>query len=270
MTTRIGLTLVAFAVLTTGSLAAQGRTQLAPNLYVYAEREGNVAVFANAEGAFVIGPLSAASTAEISADLGRLTQSPRRYVIAMPHANSATEGDGGWGRAGAFVATHEAAWNRFGEGNAPPAAFSEVLKFGIGSEGVHAVHQMPGHSDADVLVHFEGSRVVYLGELLPGDGYPIIERTGNLDSLVAVLEPWVRSGNQFVPARGPALHAADVRAFRDMLVTMRDRVAAAKRAGQSVEQVVAAHPSAEFDARYGHGRVTADAFVREVFRDAGP
>ena len=35
----------------------------------------------------------------------------------------------------------------------------------------------------------------------------------------------------------------------------------------SASQVIAEHPTAEFDAKWGHGRVPAEAFVQEVYRD---
>jgi hypothetical protein len=59
-----------------------------------------------------------------------------------------------------------------------------------------------------------------------------------------------------------------VRAFRDMLVVMRDRIRALAQAGRTADQVVAARPSAEFDARWGSGRVSPEAFVRSVYRAA--
>jgi hypothetical protein len=49
------------------------------------------------------------------------------------------------------------------------------------------VHQKPGYSDADTLVHFHVANLLYLGEVFPGDGYPAIDRSqgGTLDGLLA-------------------------------------------------------------------------------------
>lgn len=250
-------------------------TELSPGALLFATAAGNVVAVVTPEGAFVVGPLSLASTAGIQAALSPRTPSPVRYVIAAPRGLAQGEGDGGWGHLGALVATHEDAWGRLGDparlpaGTAAPvAAFSEVLKFDLGGHAIHIVHQKAGYSDADVLVHFENDELVYLGESLPGDGYPVIdaEQHGTLDGLIQTLSPWTRNGPRFVPARGPILRSSDVMALRDMLVTMQGRVRAMVQSGQTADQVVAAHPSAEFDARFGHGRVTPDAFVREVYR----
>ena len=56
-----------------------------------------------------------------------------------------------------------------------------------------------------------------------------------------------------------------MQAFRQMIVTVRDRVKENTDAGKTEAEIVAAHPTAEFDSRWGRGRVKPDDFVREVF-----
>jgi hypothetical protein len=48
--------------------------------------------------------------------------------------------------------------------------------------------------------------------------------------------------------------------YRDMIVSVRDTVQASIKQGRSENQIVAAHPSAKFDAQWGNGRVTPEAF----------
>lgn len=260
-----------------GTARAQA-TEVVPGFLVYATPGGNIAVAIGTDGVFVVGPLTVASTATIQADLARRTQVAQRYALTTQQPLGQGEGDGGWQRLGAYVAGHENTTGRLYDeserlgrlhAEIPRVAFSEVIKFSLGGQEIHAVHQRPGHSDADVLVHFENVGVVYLGEMLPGDGYPVIDSTmgGSIDGLIDVLRPWAGpNGNRFVPARGAVQRNTDVRAFRDMLIAVRDRVRSLAGQGRTLEQIVAAHPAAEFDARYGHGRVTADAFVRSLFR----
>ena len=261
----------------TTTATAQAPEQVGQGFLLYATPAGNIGVAIGQAGVFIVGPVSVASTATIQADLARRTQVAARYVVVTQQAAGHSEGDGGWARLGAFVAAHETTTGAMHReearitsagGAIPRIAFSEVLKFDLGGQDIHAVHQAPGNTYADLLVHFENAGVVYLGETLPGDGYPVIDTAlgGTLDGFIETLRPWAgQGGNRFVGARGPAQRGTDVRAFRDMLVTMRDRVRALRQAGRTIEQVVAAHPSAEFDARFGHGRVTPDEFVREVY-----
>jgi len=130
-----------------------------------------------------------------------------------------------------------------------------------------AVHQKPGYSNADAIVHFHVANLIYLGEAFPGDGYPAIDAAqgGTLEGLVNTLDGWTDSAFRIVPARGEVTDGASVKAFRDMIVAVRDRVKPLIAAGRTERQILAEHPTADFDTRWGHGRVQPDQFVREVY-----
>jgi cyclase len=245
-------------------------TELAPQLLLLAAPEGNMVVSVGPDGAFVVGVRGVSTTAHVSALIAARTQSSRRYVIISPQDSAHAQGDAGWGRLGAFVAIHENALRRLGtkaEVDRPHISFSDVLAIDLNGESIHVVHQQPGYSDADALTHFHNAGVIYLGEAYPGDGYPLIDvkQGGTLDGLVKTLDPWAGTSLRIVPARGPIVSGADVKTFRDMIVAVRDRVRALVKAGRSVDQVIAARPTAAYDARWGRGRVSAEAFVREVY-----
>ena len=149
----------------------------------------------------------------------------------------------------------------------PRIAFSEVLTFDMNGDSIHIIHQKPAYSDADSVVHFHVAKVVYLGEVFPGDGYPPIdpEQGGDLAGLVKMLV-WTDPTFHIVPARGKVTDGGSVKEFRDMIVATRDRVQTLIKQGRTEDQIVAAHPTAEFDGRWGHGRVSPDAFIRELYR----
>ncbi len=259
-------------------------TEVTPNLLVFATSTGNVIASVGPDGALLVGTPSAASTPEISSILARRTKSAVRYVVIAPQDTAHSEGDAGWGSRGAFVAMQENALDRLG-GHAmgapkplpprlielgvdrPRVAFSEVLTFDLNGEAIHAVHQPPGYSNADAIVHFHVANLIYLGEVFPGDGYPRIdlEQGGKLDGLVSLLNRWTGNTLRIVPARGKVTTGADVKAFHDMIVTVRDRVQHLIAAGRTENQVLAEHPTAEFDARWGRGRVRPDEFVQEIY-----
>lgn len=289
---------IACIVLPRFNLAAQGTnpaqqrikmTEITPNVLVFATRTGNVLASVGPDGALLIGMPSAESTEQVSNILAIRTQSTFRYVVIWPEDPAHSEGDAGWQRRGAFVAIHENALGhmsinsgnmmelpkgpqRFAELGVelPRIIFSEVLAFNMNGDAIHIVRQKPGYSDADALAHFHVNKVVYLGEDFPGDGYPLIDEKqhGTLTGLLATLEavePWVDASMHVVPARGEVTNGAGLQAFHDMIVTVRNRIKDLVKQGQNEEQVIARHPTADFDARWGGGRVTPDAFVKEVF-----
>jgi len=280
---------LALSLALTGGLARAadkrvGVTELAPNLLVFATSSGNVVASVGADGALLVGTPSAASTQAISKILASRTKSPFRYVVIAPQPADHSEGDAGWGQLGAFVAMHESALQRLGGdtmGAPPPTparlvqlgvdrpriAFSDVLAFDLNGESIHIVHQKPGYSNADALVHFHVASLIYLGEVFPGDGYPSIDpaQGGSLEGFVKALDPWTDSSFQVVPARGKVTNGAALKAFRDMIVAVRDRVQRMISSGSSQADVLAGHPTSDFDAQWGHGRVQPEEFVREVY-----
>jgi hypothetical protein len=141
------------------------------------------------------------------------------------------------------------------------------LAFDINGESIHVVHQRPGYSNADAIVHFHVANLIYLGEVFPGDGYPLIDpaQGGTLDGLVNTLDGWTDSAFHIVPARGKVTNGASVKDFRDMIVTVRDRVKRMIDGGRTESQVLLEHPTANFDTRWGHGRVSSDQFVRGIY-----
>src|ERR1700730_3058685 len=261
-----------------------GVTEITPELLVITTTAGNAVASVGPDGALLVGTPATASTPYISNLLARRTKSAVRYVVIAPQDLAHSEGDAGWGRRGAFVAMHENALRRLGGdtmGAPPPLsprfvklgvdrpriAFSEVLAFDLNGESIHVVHQKPGYSDADAIVHFHVAKVVYLGEAFPGDGYPAIDpaQGGTVDGLVKTLDGWTDSSFHVVPARGKVTTGATVKTLRDMIVTVRDRIKRMIEAGRTEREVLAEHPTTDFDAEWGHGRVRPEEFVHDVY-----
>ncbi|HTJ19461.1 MAG TPA: hypothetical protein VL494_21915, partial [Steroidobacteraceae bacterium] len=53
--------------------------------------------------------------------------------------------------------------------------------------------------------------------------------------------------------------------FRDMLVTVRNNVAALKQQGKQLDEIVAAKPTAAFDAKWGNFVFNGDQFTKMVY-----
>jgi len=279
-----GLFLVLVVPIAIGAQDAIGVTEITPQLLVFSTAAGNVIASVGPEGALLVGTPAAASTPRIASILASRTKSPVRYVVIAQQDLAHSEGDAGWGRRGAFVAMQENALRRLGgdtmsEVPPPPPqfvklgvdrpriAFSEVLAFDLNGESIHIVRQKAGYSDADAIVHFHLAKVVYLGEVFPGDGYPSIDpaQGGTLDGLIKTLDGWTDSSFHVVPARGKVANGSTVKAFRDMIVTVRDRIQHMIAEDRTESEVLAAHPTSDFDAHWGHGRVRPDDFVHEVY-----
>jgi glyoxylase-like metal-dependent hydrolase (beta-lactamase superfamily II) len=192
---------------------------------------------------------------------------------------------------GAAILSHENVMLRMtgqiaGEQASPSGAVPTDTFYGEGmklshffnGEGVQLLHQPAAHSDGDTLVYFRGSDVIVAGDIYLTTSYPIIDAkrggtiTGVIDGLNRILDLSIsefrtEGGTLVVPGHGRISDAADVAYYRDMVTIIRDRIAAMKRTGMTLDQVKTAKPTADYDGRYGAttGVWTTDMFVEAVY-----
>ena len=146
-------------------------------------------------------------------------------------------------------------------------------------EGVQLIHQPAAHTDGDTMVFFRYSDVLATGDIFVTTSYPIIDLArggsinGTIDALnhmldIAVPEFRLEGGTYVIPGHGRLCDAADVAYYRDMTTIIRDRIQDSIKKGMTLEQVKAAHPTSDYDGRYGSttGFWTTDAFVEAVFK----
>lgn len=146
-------------------------------------------------------------------------------------------------------------------------------------EGVITYHQPAATTDGDSIVFFRGSEVIHAGDVFSTVSYPHIdvEHGGSIEGEIAALNsildlaiPENRSqgGTWVIPSHGRLSDTADVASYRNMVTMIRDRVRAMISDGMTLEQVIAARPTMDFDGRYGSetGPWTTDMFVEAVYR----
>ena len=255
----------------TATARAQGKfpiTKLATDVYLIVAPSGNMVAQTGASGIVLAGAQAAASTAGVVAALRTVSTAPVRYVLFAPGDSMGDEGDAGWSARNATVVAHERM--RMTAPHVRSAlGFSEVLQIYLDGGSVHAVHQPPGHTKADIIVHFESMRVLYLGNAFVAKGYPRIDVHGgaSVDSLIKEVSPFAGfDGVQIVPGRGAVSTAADLGAYRDMLKGVREKVSALVAQKQTLAEVIAAKPTAAWDATYGRAGARPEQFVEMVYR----
>jgi glyoxylase-like metal-dependent hydrolase (beta-lactamase superfamily II) len=149
------------------------------------------------------------------------------------------------------------------------------------NEPVVIMH-LPANTDGNSIVLFRKSDVVSTGDLFDLTEFPIIDlRAGGsiqamVDSLNRLIDVTVPSANSaggtlVVPGHGRISDHADVVYYRDMVSIIRDRVQDMIKRGLTLDQVKAARPTRDYDARYGKqtGTWTTDMFVEAAYRSLG-
>ena len=138
----------------------------------------------------------------------------------------------------------------------PDATFAQNMQLTFNGERIDLLHFGPAHTTGDAAVIFRMHNVVHLGDVFNNSGYPFIDTDngGDLDGTIAFCEAVLKELNAdsiVVPGHGAVAKQADLVAYVAMLKGVRAKLAALIATGASLEQVVAAKPTAEWDARYG-------------------
>jgi glyoxylase-like metal-dependent hydrolase (beta-lactamase superfamily II) len=192
----------------------------------------------------------------------------------------------------ASVIAHENVLNRMsapaGKESPTPAAawptdtyFDEFHKLPayFNGEAVIVYHAPAANTDGDSLVFFRHSEVISAGNIFSTISYPMIdiEKGGSIEGVIsglnkildlAVAEYRAQGGTWIIPGRGRLSDTADVASYRNMVTIIRDRVKDLIVRGNTLEQVLAAKPTMDFDGRYGSntGNWTTDMFVEAVYK----
>lgn len=129
----------------------------------------------------------------------------------------------------------------------------------------------PAHTDGDLSVYFQKADVLVTGDTYWNGIYPFIDTVsgGSIDGMIKAANTNIALSTektQVVPGHGPVAGRAALIEFRDMLVAIRENVAALKRQGKSLDQVIAARPTAAYDQKWGNFVIDPAFFTRLVYR----
>ena len=69
-----------------------------------------------------------------------------------------------------------------------------------------------------------------------------------------------------IPGHGPIGGKAELTEYRDLLVTVRDRISALKKDGKSLTEILAAKPTAAYDAKWAGFFINGDFFTKLVYK----
>jgi glyoxylase-like metal-dependent hydrolase (beta-lactamase superfamily II) len=140
-----------------------------------------------------------------------------------------------------------------------------------GTETVRLRAYMPSHTDGDLSAYFTKADVLLTGDTYWNGLYPFIDYVagGSIDGMIAAANANIAMAGEktiIVPGHGPLGTRADLIEYRDMLVTIRTNVAALKKQGRTLEETIAAQPTAAFDAKWGQMIISPALFTTLVYR----
>jgi cyclase len=256
-------------------------TKLGANFYVLEGQGGAIGVLVGPDGVFMVDSQFAPLSEKIAAAIKQLTDRPIRFMVNTHVHGDHTGGNENFAKMGVTIISRDELRARLAappNGPRPaPASLPLVTYRGgmtlhMNGEDVQLIPVPAAHTDGDTMVRFPGVDVIMTGDFYRSVGYPNIDRAngGTLNGLVAGLNAVIdtaRPTTKIVPGHGAIVDKTAVAAHRDMVLAIRDRVAALVRQGKTQDEVVAAKPTSEYDARVPQPGQTADRFVGQLYAE---
>jgi glyoxylase-like metal-dependent hydrolase (beta-lactamase superfamily II) len=153
----------------------------------------------------------------------------------------------------------------------PTDIFTRERTLKLNGTTIELKYYGPAHTDSDISVTFPEANVVHVADTFWNGIYPFIDYStgGSIDGMIAASDVNLAATDDdtiVIAGHGKAVgNKAELKEWRDMLVATRDNVAALKRQGRSGDEVVAAKPTAAFDAKFGNFVIDPAFFTRLVY-----
>jgi len=260
---------------------------IAPGIYMLKGRGGNVGLTVGVDGAAIIDDQFADMAPKIRAAVAMLSDQPVEFVINTHLHGDHTGGNDAFGKTGAVIIAHENVRKRLGTPQVNPTTnatieararealpvitFADSASLHFNDDELEFTHLPNAHTETDIIVRFKKANVLHMGDCFTG-GFPFIDGNtgGTLDGLIRAHETvlaTVDDNTKIIRGHGPLGNKAELQAYHDMLVAVRDRVAKLVKAGKSQEDVVKARPTKEFEEKYGGGSFNAEQWIGRAYVD---
>jgi cyclase len=262
-------------------------TKVADNFYTLEGQGGTIGVLVNPNSIFMVDTQFAPLSEKIVAAIRKISNAPIRAVVNTHVHGDHTGGDENFAKLGAVILSRDQLRFRMAHPNpgangqptppAPAAALPAVTYDGpvtlhYESGDVELIPIRNAHTDGDTLVHFVAQDVLMTGDYYRSLGYPNMD-LANGGSFRGMVEGLGRTigmagpNTKIIPGHGEIVNRDAVAAQRDIMLAVRDNIAKLVAEGKTVEEVIAAKPTAAYDAKVPQAAQTSERFIRQVYAE---
>jgi glyoxylase-like metal-dependent hydrolase (beta-lactamase superfamily II) len=252
---------------------------VAGNVHYLEGQGGNVGVLVGDDGVLMIDDQFAPLSDKLVAAIRTLSDKPIRLLVNTHIHGDHTGGNANFGAMGVAIVAHDNVRERLAAGvnNAAPASaaalpivtFGDMLTLHLNGESITVGKLPPAHTDGDSYIHFANADVIHAGDVFRTVGYPGVDfaNGGTVKGTIAALQALVDlagPNTKILPGHGVVSTREDVAEFRDLAIELERRISELLRMGMTLEQVVAAEPTADLDAQYGSPERLIPAFYNSI------
>ena len=261
--------------------------KLRNNISVLEGSGGNIAVLTGPDGKVLIDAGIGVSRPQLTKALADLGADPITHLINTHWHFDHADGNAWLNSVGAKIIAQENTRKHLSEvqrvedwdynflplpsGGIPSEVFASERNLKLNGSSIGLKYYGPAHTDSDISVTFGEADIVHVADTYWNGIYPFIDYStgGSIDGMIAASDANLAATTDktiIIPGHGqPVSNRAELKEFRDMLVAIRENVAALKKQGRSRDETVAAKPTAAFDAKWGNFVIDPGFFTRLVY-----
>jgi glyoxylase-like metal-dependent hydrolase (beta-lactamase superfamily II) len=265
-------------------------TDLGNGAYLLNWRGGDSLFLVGDDGVLLVDTSVAQMGPRIKAAIAKVSGKPIKLVINT-HAHADHFGANElMAQGGALIIGHEALRARMEKGQylaafnqtippspraaLPAVTYADAMAVHFNGETVELIHVPYAHTDNDTLVRFRRANVIHASGTIGGNGgYPFFDMSsgGSLAGTIAAEDKMLSLSDDktvIVADEDAPASAADLRASRDALVTIKSRVQKLIDEGKSEAEAIAAKPTQDLDARWAPrgGFLSGDVITRMSYQ----
>jgi glyoxylase-like metal-dependent hydrolase (beta-lactamase superfamily II) len=248
---------------------------------------GNIAVLNGPDGKVLVDAGIGVSRPQMTKALADLGPEPITHLINTHWHFDHADGNTWLNAAGAKIIAQENTRKRLSEvqrvedwdynflpppsGGIPSEVFADEHNLKLNGASIALKHYLPAHTDSDISVRFGEADVLHVADTFWNGVYPFIDYStgGSIDGTIAACDANLAATTAdtiIIAGHGqPVSNRAELKEFRDMLVAVREKVSTLKKQGRSRDEIVAAKPTAAFDAEFGNFVIDPGFFTRLVY-----
>ena len=261
--------------------------EVGDGLYVLFGIGGNIAASVGEQGVLIVDNMFPEMIPKVEAAIKAVGGDGIDFAVNTHWHFDHAEGNLAVGPAGTWIVSHEQSAQMMASSNPinlvvtkyrqqayPPDArpvitYDDRMRFHFNGGAIDLIHAGPAHTAGDTAVIFREHNAVHFGDVFNNAGYPFIDvdSGGGVNGMIRFCEAIlaeIGDDGIVIPGHGPVTDATALKAYIDMLKTVRGRVLTMMEEGKSLLEIVAARPTADFDATYGP-EMNSLGFVDRVY-----
>ena len=261
--------------------------KVADGLYVLFGIGGNIAVSIGEDGVLIVDDQLPQVMDKIEAAISKIGGGKIDYAINTHWHFDHAEGNNALGPKGTTIVAHSNARADMRQGGIvnmvvakynqqpypkealPVFTYDEGMQIHFNEGEIDLRNFSSAHTNGDTIVIFKAQNAVHMGDVFNNAGYPFIDvdSGGRIDGMINFCEQTLNISTEdtiVIPGHGPVTNTATLGRYVTMLKTVRDRVALMIAEGKSMEEVVSAKPTADFDKDFGLESASL-GFVNRVY-----